>query len=165
MAERSPDRSPEPFLARWSRLKGERREPEQPTAEPPIATAVSEGSEPVPAPTDADMPALESLDADSDYACFMSTGVSEPLRARALRKLFSLPMFGQLDGLNDYDDDYSSPLPLGDTVTYQMRQWAEQAVRRVAEHREPAPNPDASSTVPDPEASPRAGPESRGGVA
>ena len=28
-------------------------------------------------------------------------------------------------GLNDYDDDFSVFTPLGDTVTYQMKQWLE----------------------------------------
>ncbi len=75
--------------------------------------------------TDADMPDLASLNAGADFSGFLSEGVSEALRRKALKKLFSLPDFQINDGLNDYDEDYSRYVPLGDTVTYQMKQWLE----------------------------------------
>jgi len=49
--------------------------------------------------TDADMPPIESLDEDSDYAQFLSPQVGTGLRRRALRKLFRLPRFQGSDGL------------------------------------------------------------------
>ena len=70
--------------------------------------------------TDADMPPLDSLDDKSDYAAFMSPGVSEQLRAQALRKLFHLPGFHLPDGLDDYDDDFTQFAKLGDIVTHEM---------------------------------------------
>jgi hypothetical protein len=51
---------------------------------------------------------FESLDYDSDYTRFMKTGVPESVRKRALRKLWaSNPILANVDGLNDYDDDFT----------------------------------------------------------
>ncbi len=130
-----PDRTPPPpdhaetFLGRWSRLKrGE--EFEQPA---PIAGA---DEAPLPADseqrllTDEDMPPLEDLGEESDFSAFLSQGVSDALRRKALRKLWGLPMCTALDGLNDYDDDFSTFEPLGDTITHQMKRWAERQARQ-----------------------------------
>ena len=128
MAE-SPPGEREAFLSRWSRLKrqqeGENPPPSPVTGEPPstAAQAGDSSADEQPVLTDADMPPVETLDANSDFSGFMSSGVSEALRRRALRKLFSLPAFNELDGLNDYDEDFTLLEPLGDTITYQMRQW------------------------------------------
>lgn len=88
------------------------------------AVVTESGNEhaPVPAPpTDADMVALDTLDADSDYAPFMSEGVSSELRKAALKKLFFSGKFAARDGLDDYDDDFTNFEPLGDTVTSDMK--------------------------------------------
>ena len=61
-----------------------------------------------PPPGDADMPPVESLGPESDYSGFMSPGVSEELRRLALRKLFHSPLYNITDGLDDYDDDFTS---------------------------------------------------------
>ncbi|WP_165840068.1 DUF3306 domain-containing protein [Motiliproteus coralliicola] len=139
MAEHTKDSTDEGFLGRWSRLKQQPQsqtqvEPEQSTTELASSNVadVAEvdndeqaiGVEQPPL-TDADMPSLESLDESSDFSGFLSEGVSEKLRRQALRKLFHLPEFNIRDGLNEYDEDYSTFIPLGDTVTYQMKQWAE----------------------------------------
>jgi len=71
--------------------------------------------------TDADMPDIETLTPDSDFKPFMSKGVSHALRRKALRKLFASPFFQIRDGLDDYDDDFTSFAPLGDTVTADMK--------------------------------------------
>ncbi|MDH5326430.1 MAG: DUF3306 domain-containing protein [Gammaproteobacteria bacterium] len=73
-------------------------------------------------PSDADMPDIESLGEHSDYSGFMSPKVSEPLRRRALRKLFAMPVFNVTDGLNDYDEDYTQFAPLGDVIPWEMRE-------------------------------------------
>ncbi|WP_207061406.1 DUF3306 domain-containing protein [Motiliproteus sp. SC1-56] len=128
------------FIGRWSRLKRGEPLPEE-VQEPstpeqarvdavPGEGAVSEvGVEPVASSvkvlTDEDMPDLEALDQDSDFSGFLSQGVSEGLRRKALKKLFHLPEFNLRDGLNEYDDDFTQFEPLGDTVTYQMKQWLE----------------------------------------
>ena len=80
--------------------------------------------------TDADMPSLDSLGEDSDYSGFLSPGVSEALRRRALRKLFSSAVFNVPDGLDDYDDDFTSFAALGDIVTADMKHQAEMEAER-----------------------------------
>lgn len=71
--------------------------------------------------TDADMPDVETLTPDSDFKPFMSKGVSHALRRKALRKLFASPFFQIRDGLDDYDEDFRHFVPLGDTVTADMK--------------------------------------------
>lgn len=88
--------------------------------------------------TDADMPDIETLTPDSDFKPFMSKGVSHALRRKALRKLFASPFFQIRDGLDDYDDDFTSFAPLGDTVTADMKYAEErkEMLRREAEEAE-----------------------------
>tara|TARA_B110000438_G_C15505657_1_gene517609 strand:- start:52 stop:687 length:636 start_codon:yes stop_codon:yes gene_type:complete len=55
-----------------------------------------------------DLPDIDTLNKDSDFSLFMREGTPEHLKKIALRKLFnSDPAFSVLDGLNDYDEDYS----------------------------------------------------------
>ena len=61
------------------------------------------------------------MNSGSDYSAFFSKGVSKELRQQALRHLFSHAKFNIRDGLNDYDEDYTTFEPLGDTVTSDMR--------------------------------------------
>jgi hypothetical protein len=111
------------FLARWSRRKLEARtgsiddSAEALQTEEPQAVAAPPERE----LTDADMPPLDSLTADSDFTPFMSPGVSDGLRRLALRKLFSLPSFNITDGLNDYDEDFTEFAGLGSVVTHEMK--------------------------------------------
>ena len=58
--------------------------------------------------TDEDMPDVETLNEDSDFSGFMSTGVSEALRKMALQKLFHGKSYNVRDGLDEYDGDYTS---------------------------------------------------------
>lgn len=118
----------EGFLVRWSRRKqAGYRNQEHPSApgpqtapgEPPAAEGLQQTT-PQREATDADMPPVDSLDEKSDYAAFMSSGVSEQLRAQALRKLFHLPGFHVPDGLDDYDDDFTQFAKLGNIVTREM---------------------------------------------
>ena len=95
-------------------------------------------------PTDEDMPSLDSLDENSDYSGFLSSGVSEGLRRRALRKLFSSAVFNITDGLDDYDDDFTSFAALGDIVTSDMRHQAEVEAERARQARADA-EPTAAS--------------------
>ena len=90
---------------------GERDEPGEPGPEgrsrdPALHPAG--GDTPPPLLGDADMPPLDSLGPESDYSGFLSPGVSEELRRLALRKLFHSPLFNVTDGLDDYDDDFTS---------------------------------------------------------
>lgn len=108
-----------PFLDRWSRRKSESEQPESPEA----PTRDSSSAEPEPAAelTDADLPLPESLGEDGDYAAFLAPGISDALRRRALRRLFTQSRFNGMDGLDDYADDFSGFPPLGDLVTREMR--------------------------------------------
>jgi hypothetical protein len=83
--------------------------------------------------TDEDMPPVDSLTPDSDYTGFLSPGVSEDLRRLALRKLFHGPEFNVIDGLDDYDGDYTNFAKLGDVITSEMRHRMEIEARRKLE--------------------------------
>ena len=51
---------------------------------------------------------LEAVDESTDFKVFMKDGVPTALRQMALKKLWRIhPIFGVLDGLNDYDHDYN----------------------------------------------------------
>lgn len=99
------------FLDRWSRRKrGTDAPPADDTVNlPPTETDAT-------AETDAEarrrlvesLPDVDSLSEESDFTAFLQKGVPEELRQRALRKLWRLnPVFANLDGLNDYDLDYT----------------------------------------------------------
>ena len=135
-------------LRRWSRRKREAvREKEAADeargrdASRAPSEAVQDAREPAgdaPAPaaveekdlTDEDMPPIDSLDENSDYSGFLSPGVTEGLRRRALRKLFMSAVFNVRDGLDDYDEDFTNFEALGDIVTSDMRHQAEAEAER-----------------------------------
>jgi ferredoxin len=75
------------------------------------------------------LPPLDSLDEKSDFSVFLSPGVSEEQCKSALRKLFHSQILAQRDGLDDYDDDYRSFKPIGDTVTAHARHQMERLSR------------------------------------
>jgi len=51
---------------------------------------------------------IETLDYESDFTVFMNDKVPETLRRMALRKLWrSNPILANIDGLNDYDEDFT----------------------------------------------------------
>ena len=72
-------------------------------AEPPAPKAISADELAELEKTD-----LDALDYSSDYTAFMREGVPEALRRRALRRLWqSDPVLANIDGLNDYDEDFT----------------------------------------------------------
>ena len=114
--------------------------------------------------TDEDMPALKTLSEESDFSGFMSSGVSDELRNLALRKLFNAPSFNLRDGLDEYDEDYTSFEKLGDLVTCDMKHQIEMEAKKkleeeanklsendIAETSEPTPleqsTPDQSEEI------------------
>ena len=75
--------------------------------------------------TDVDMPAIETLNSESDFSMFMSSGVTDKLRNLALKQLFKSPHFNIRDGLDEYDEDYTFFEKLGDIVTCDMKHQIE----------------------------------------
>ena len=153
-----PEARDENFLQRWSRRKAAARDGLTTEAEDPEVVVRADPGEPVTpaetesqldqsvetepaaadAPGDEDMPAIEDLSDDDDYSAFFSPRVSPDLRKKALARLFSSPKFNIRDGLDDYDDDYTTYKSLGDTITAEMRHRAEDLLRRQMEAAEQA---------------------------
>ena len=130
----------ESFFSRFHRRKTEARLAER----VPTEAAPDEAVLPVVAPgtaeaatiderTDADMPPLETLSADSDFTGFLSPKVSETLRRAALRKLFHSSTFNVIDELDDYAEDFTTFEALGDIITADMRHQIELQARKKAE--------------------------------
>ena len=144
-------------VAREAQADAEARARDIPEQAPDIRQSVGDSLDPAAveekALTDEDMPPLDSLGEDSDYSGFLSPGVSEALRRRALRKLFSSAVFNIPDGLDDYDDDFTSFAALGDIVTSDMKHQAEVEAERAKQAQsstEPASEiEDGSSPVED----------------
>lgn len=137
--DKSVDTAPErdeAFLSRWSRRKLESGETdaghEIPVRAPTTQEDQTADQEMERVLTDEDMPPLEELGEESDYSAFLSPGVSEKLRATALRRLFRSAKFNICDGLDDYAEDYSKFAPLGDVVTADMRHRVERAMKKFA---------------------------------
>ncbi len=137
-------------VARWSRLKRQDAAAEDaPQAEPDPA--------PAPEETDADalrrlgLPEPETLTAMADFRAYLGAGLPASLRRRALRALWQAkPDLGRLDGLLDYDDDYTDAA----TVPDQLRTaWNIASGFAGAERAEAPVNPEPPAP---PEAAPEA---------
>jgi Protein of unknown function (DUF3306) len=123
---------PNGTLSRWSQRKLAARrgavidEPppeKQPVAEQaPPATAGEQNSAAKAADSEGEIPELPPIDEltfQSDYTGFLHKSVPEALRRAALRKLWaSDPVLANLDGLNDYCEDFNvidTPITLAQT--------------------------------------------------
>ncbi len=111
------------FISRWSRRKrgeGQLEESTKPSGADsgePVASELSEDE------IVAQLPDIDSLDEGADFTVFLKKGVPEELRQRALRRLWRLnPVFANLDGLNDYDEDFNTVTTLieGVKTLYQV---------------------------------------------
>ncbi|MFC2969190.1 DUF3306 domain-containing protein [Acidimangrovimonas pyrenivorans] len=110
----------EGFAARWSRRKREveveAAEETRAVAPDPLAEAEAERA--AREEEEANRLAAEAVDLDAveygdDFSLFLKRGVPDALRRKALRKFFtSDPLLANLDGLNDYDEDYNNPAHL-----------------------------------------------------
>ncbi len=137
----------EGFAKRWSRRKQEARVEEK--AATAIPDEMAEGGDvalpdgndgsdttaetPVP-----DLPDVEDLDADSDFTPFMQAGVPESIQRLALRKLWqSNPILANLDGLNDYDEDFKSLLEAGAEYIARAREAGEKFIGEIEDDPEP----------------------------
>ena len=173
------------ILGRWSRRK---RAAERPDVEanapgdPDGATPDAPGAPGVQVPSEEpdeqgaipeDLPDIDSLDMTSDFTVFLKDGVPEAIRRRALRKLWRLnPVFANLDGLNDYDEDYTDAAVLTTSIKtiYKAgkgllaKDEEEQVVAETTEPEAPDTEPESPDSGPEsPDSEPEApdsGPES-----
>jgi hypothetical protein len=156
----------ESFVARWSRRKQAARVSTENPPQPP-STALEADAKTAAAPpvvlTDKDMPPIESLTGESDFTGFLSSGVSEALRRKALYKLFHLPEFNVRCPLDSEYYDCSGYQPLGDMITHEMREAMEreaEAIKQAARDAllkgdntaaaAPLPNPEPAAATQDP---------------
>ena len=125
------DDTPAGFLSRWSRRKADVREGRAvveevrapvaaSTTTPSNAALVSQSgkaqaNQPVPTMED-----VQQLNADSNFASFMSSKVAPEVKNAAMKKLFADPHFNVMDGLDIYIDDYGIPDPLPAGMLEQM---------------------------------------------
>lgn len=119
MADDEDDR----FLSRWARRKREAAHAERPADEAAAAPdAPLSSPAPLPSPMEdargedqpavaeppPDLPDPDTMSETEDFTVFLKKEVPDALRRRALRRLWRLnPVFANLDGLNDYDEDYT----------------------------------------------------------
>jgi hypothetical protein len=120
----------EAFLSRWSRLKKTGADAQ--VAQPLPVTPPVETEKPViPAAQNApisdeivqNLPPIESLNSESNYAAFMQPKVPDALKRQALKKLFTEPQFNVMDGLDVYVDDYSVSVPIPDDWYKDIPSW------------------------------------------
>ena len=114
------------FLERWSRRKRrvEWDDPEAREVAPPEATEPLE-NQPAEAETDEailarlELPDPDTLVAGDDFSRYLKAPLPRHLKQRALRRLWrSNPVLANLDGLNDYDTDFTGDsVPLGTLKT------------------------------------------------
>jgi hypothetical protein len=148
------------FLSRWSQRKLEEQSEQQ--TEPELLTIEDEQTElsaaeddvVQDAPTDSLEPETEvraetETTADTEDGelsisqLLANTEVDRAVKKAALRKLFMQPEFNVVDGLNDYDHDYSAVKPLATGVAETLRGW----VKEIDEKLEPEEDPQNSTTL------------------
>lgn len=115
------------FLSRWSQRKADARdgrldegadveiaalEPgeEVGTGGPAPQVGAEDGADPeeLAVPEELRGIDIDSLGYDADFTVFMKAGVPEALRRKALRRLWRTnPVLACLDGLNDYEEDFT----------------------------------------------------------
>jgi hypothetical protein len=88
--------------------------------EPTVSTSVSTSVSTLSA--NADLPPIESLTIDSDFAPFFKPQVDESIKRAALKQLFRDPRFNIMDGLDTYIDDYTQPDPIPSAMLEDLMQ-------------------------------------------
>src|SRR6266576_6790209 len=73
-------------------------------------------------PASAELPPIESLTIDSDFAPFFKPQVDESVKRAALKQLFRDPRFNIMDGLDTYIDDYTQPDPIPSAMLEDLMQ-------------------------------------------
>ncbi|UEM21811.1 DUF3306 domain-containing protein [Skermanella mucosa] len=153
----------EGFLGRWARLKKRptvsepERAPDPVPAENAVQAAAQDTGPAAPEePFDpASLPALDTLDAGSDYAAFLKPGVPRELRTLALRRAWVTdPAITGYKTLADYDWDFNAPGYGALRVTDDVADLARRAFGLLdpEEKSDPKPQPEVPQPeVPEPE--------------
>lgn len=165
MMTMSTDRSdPEgSLLSRWAKRKAAVREAEEaesvvvePQAEPEAEPQTEEEAMALLTERDPELAEkisgldLNTLSYEDDFTVFMQTKVPDIIRRKALSKLWlSHPLLANLDGLNEYDEDYTQAADAAEMVAKAFeaaRQREEEAAKKkakealTADSSEPAPD-------------------------
>lgn len=107
----------EPFLDRWSRLKGKDREAaNEAPAEAPAAPPAKVEEPPAP------LPKIEDLTPESDFRPFMNANVDPITRREALKKLFADAHFNVPDPFEAYSEDYTGGEPISPEMLKTLNQ-------------------------------------------
>jgi hypothetical protein len=112
-------------LRRWSRRKlaAARAEPvAAPAADVPAVPATTTPAAPGVTPVAAELPPIESLTPESEFAAFFQPEVDDAVKRAALKQLFRDPRFNVMDGLDTYIDDYTKADPIPADVLKQLVQ-------------------------------------------
>ena len=70
--------------------------------------------------------------------------IKQELEQLALKKIFQRPEFSSLDGLNEYDEDYTGFISRGDLITHEMQR----AIARLDGKKRPFGEDEVNSTEP-----------------
>lgn len=126
----------EGFLGRWARLKRSRAvEVSEPV--PEILEAPEFEAEPFDPES---LPALDTLDAVSDYTAFLKPGVPRELRTLALRRAWATdPAITGYKTLADYDWDFNAPGYGALRVTDNVKELADRVFGLLKAEEEPKP--------------------------
>ena len=129
-----------------------------PDAQSASAPAASGSRGETPEQAAAALPAIESLDKDSDFTVFLKEGVPEELKTLALRKLWrSDPVFARIDGLDDYDEDVKAILARGSELIEKAREAGGKLVAPKDETAPEGEGADQTAAEDEPETPPEGG--------
>ncbi len=95
-----------------------------------------------------DLPPIETLNRDSDFSRFMKDKVPDYIKRKALRRMFlSDPFYNAVDGLNDYDEDFTLLAQMGAAASdWRVGRGFQTDKDLGLEPEEDAENPDAGET-------------------
>lgn len=112
------------FLSRWARRKAEVQDSEaaqataaRETVERHQPEELDDRDRPVTEEEIAALPDPDSLEHGADFKPFLRPGIPQALRQRALRRIWRVnPAIGFLDGMNEYDLDYTDAATVVDNL-------------------------------------------------
>ena len=122
------------FLSRWSQRK----------LEEPDAEALEPEAEVKAEPVDDNQDVEHVVPDEKDLHIWQQKDADPDMKKRALAALFKQPEFNERDGLNDYDEDYTSFPSLGNVVTQEMKRMLKLAEEKTRSDTDTALQQDES---------------------